>query len=201
MPVRARRRNLGVSYGPARTNGLVSVEYMFKGESAHAAGAPWRGRSALDAVELMDVGWNFRREHLRLAQRVALRHHQRRRPAQRRAAQCKRLVLLPRGRLRAHHEYVAHRRQHGQGRHADDRYHLYFAPAGQRLARLLQQTDRGSDVREHQEGRTAAVVGRRPDAGEGATDGAESSGAWSADKGPRVAAAAQYRRPAAGKRG
>src|SRR3984957_1973439 len=50
-------------------NGLVSVEYMFQGESAHAAAAPWRGRSALDAVELMDVGWNFRREHLRLAQR------------------------------------------------------------------------------------------------------------------------------------
>ena len=61
--------NLGVSYGPSSQNGLVSVEYMFKGESAHAAGAPWRGRIALDAVELMDVGWNFRREHLRLAQR------------------------------------------------------------------------------------------------------------------------------------
>jgi aminobenzoyl-glutamate utilization protein B len=61
--------NLGVSYGPTSSNGLVSVEYMFQGESAHAAGAPWRGRSALDAVELMDVGWNFRREHLRLAQR------------------------------------------------------------------------------------------------------------------------------------
>lgn len=61
--------NLGVSYGPTTSNGLVSIEYMFKGESAHAAGAPWRGRSALDAVELMDVGWNFRREHLRLAQR------------------------------------------------------------------------------------------------------------------------------------
>jgi aminobenzoyl-glutamate utilization protein B len=30
---------------------------------------PWRGRSALDAVELMDVGWNFRREHLRIQQR------------------------------------------------------------------------------------------------------------------------------------
>jgi aminobenzoyl-glutamate utilization protein B len=60
----------GVSSGPAMNqNGLVSVEYMFKGESAHAAAAPWRGRSALDAVELMDVGWNFRREHLRLAQR------------------------------------------------------------------------------------------------------------------------------------
>jgi aminobenzoyl-glutamate utilization protein B len=61
--------NMTVSYGQNQGNGLVSVEYMFKGESAHAAGAPWRGRSALDAVELFDVGWNFRREHLRLAQR------------------------------------------------------------------------------------------------------------------------------------
>jgi aminobenzoyl-glutamate utilization protein B len=61
--------NLGTSYGGYSTNGLVSVQYNFQGESAHAAGAPWRGRSALDAVELMDVGWNFRREHLRLQQR------------------------------------------------------------------------------------------------------------------------------------
>ena len=61
--------NMGVTIGPTTSNGLVSVEYNFKGESAHAAGAPWRGKSALDAVELMDVGWNFRREHLRLAQR------------------------------------------------------------------------------------------------------------------------------------
>src|SRR5437879_2748220 len=62
--------NLAVSSGPTTQNGLVSVEYMFKGESAHAAGAPWRGKSALDAVELMDIGYNFRREHLRLATRV-----------------------------------------------------------------------------------------------------------------------------------
>ncbi|HTK28542.1 MAG TPA: amidohydrolase [Vicinamibacterales bacterium] len=61
--------NMNVSWGDSSSNGLVSVEYSFKGESAHAAGAPWRGRSALDAVELMDVGWNFRREHLRLQQR------------------------------------------------------------------------------------------------------------------------------------
>jgi aminobenzoyl-glutamate utilization protein B len=60
----------GVSWGPAQSQtGLVSVEYLFQGEAAHGAGAPWRGRSALDAVELMDVGWNFRREHLRLTQR------------------------------------------------------------------------------------------------------------------------------------
>src|SRR3989475_10192809 len=57
------------AWGDDSGNGLVSVEYLFKGESAHAAGQPWRGRSALDAVELMDVAWNFRREHLRLAQR------------------------------------------------------------------------------------------------------------------------------------
>jgi aminobenzoyl-glutamate utilization protein B len=62
-------RELGVSWGAGGGTGLVSVLYSFLGESAHAAGAPWRGRSALDAVELMDVGWNFRREHLPLSSR------------------------------------------------------------------------------------------------------------------------------------
>src|SRR2546422_7765105 len=61
--------NLGVSWGAGFGTGLQSIEYTFKGESAHAAANPWRGRSALDAVELMDVAWNFRREHLRLQQR------------------------------------------------------------------------------------------------------------------------------------
>jgi aminobenzoyl-glutamate utilization protein B len=59
----------GVSWGDASGTGAVSVEYSFAGQSAHAGAAPWAGRSALDAVELMDVGWNFRREHLRLSQR------------------------------------------------------------------------------------------------------------------------------------
>jgi len=49
--------------------GLISVQYAFHGKAAHAATAPWDGRSALDAVELMDTAWNFRREHLRLPQR------------------------------------------------------------------------------------------------------------------------------------
>ena len=61
--------NLDVSWGLRSGTGLVSVQYSFKGETAHAAGSPWRGRSALDAVQLMDIGWNFRREHLRLSQR------------------------------------------------------------------------------------------------------------------------------------
>lgn len=57
------------SWGDGLGNGLVSVEYTFRGESAHGAGSPWDGRSALDAVELMNMGWNMRREHLRIQQR------------------------------------------------------------------------------------------------------------------------------------
>ncbi|MDF2157321.1 amidohydrolase [Algoriphagus sp. CAU 1675] len=56
--------NLGVSYGQASGTGLISVEYTFSGDAAHAAGAPWRGKSAADAVELMNIGWNYKREHL-----------------------------------------------------------------------------------------------------------------------------------------
>ena len=54
---------------PSGSSGMISVEYTFKGESAHAAAAPWRGRNALRAVQLMNIGWDFRREHLRPVQR------------------------------------------------------------------------------------------------------------------------------------
>ncbi len=56
--------NLGVSYGHAWGTGMISVEYTFEGESAHSAGAPWRARSAADAVELMNIGWQYAREHI-----------------------------------------------------------------------------------------------------------------------------------------
>jgi aminobenzoyl-glutamate utilization protein B len=61
--------NLAVSWGPGGQSALVSAEFKFRGSSAHAAGAPWRGQSALDAVMLMANGWEFRREHLPLQQR------------------------------------------------------------------------------------------------------------------------------------
>jgi aminobenzoyl-glutamate utilization protein B len=61
--------NFSVAWGDRDGTGLVSVEYSFKGQTAHSAGAPWRGRSALDAVELMNIGWNYRREHLPLEHR------------------------------------------------------------------------------------------------------------------------------------
>ena len=60
---------MGVSYGTSGLSALISARFNFAGSSAHAAAAPWAGRSALDAVELMDAGWNFRREHLPLTQR------------------------------------------------------------------------------------------------------------------------------------
>ncbi|MGB8952929.1 MAG: amidohydrolase [Candidatus Aminicenantales bacterium] len=46
------------------SNALNQVEVEFFGKTAHAAGDPWHGRSALDAVELTDVGLNYLREHL-----------------------------------------------------------------------------------------------------------------------------------------
>ncbi|MFN8356461.1 MAG: amidohydrolase [Spirosomataceae bacterium] len=60
---------LSVRWGDIGYNGLVSVRFNFEGEAAHAAGNPWRGKSALDAVELMNVGWNYKREHLQPTQR------------------------------------------------------------------------------------------------------------------------------------
>lgn len=43
---------------------LTSVEYHYSGTTAHAGVAPYLGRSALDAVELMNVGANYLREHV-----------------------------------------------------------------------------------------------------------------------------------------
>ncbi len=59
---------LSTSYG-AGGNGLISVEFSFEGEAAHAAAAPWKGKSALDAVELMNHAWNMHREHMEPEQR------------------------------------------------------------------------------------------------------------------------------------
>lgn len=53
---------------PALAN--VKVRYTFKGIAAHAGANPHQGRSALDAVELMNVGCNFLREHMPLTARV-----------------------------------------------------------------------------------------------------------------------------------
>lgn len=48
----------------ASTLANIQVTFKFKGRASHAAAAPHLGRSALDAVELTNVGCNYLREHI-----------------------------------------------------------------------------------------------------------------------------------------
>jgi len=49
---------------------MVSVKFRFEGLAAHASVSPFQGRSALDAVELMSVGVNYMREHVKEDTRI-----------------------------------------------------------------------------------------------------------------------------------
>jgi aminobenzoyl-glutamate utilization protein B len=46
------------------SNALNNVKFVFHGKTSHAGSTPWQGRSALDAVELMNAGVNYMREHV-----------------------------------------------------------------------------------------------------------------------------------------
>ncbi len=52
------------------SNSCIQTQYLFTGVAAHAAGDPERGRSALDAVELMNIGVQFLREHMSSRARI-----------------------------------------------------------------------------------------------------------------------------------
>jgi aminobenzoyl-glutamate utilization protein B len=52
------------------TKANVSVKFHFSGLPAHASTSPYLGRSALDAVELMDNGVNYMREHVKQDARI-----------------------------------------------------------------------------------------------------------------------------------
>jgi aminobenzoyl-glutamate utilization protein B len=64
--------DIAISWHPAdfaAVNEVMSmantrIDFTFTGRAAHAAAAPAQGRSALDAVELMNVGVNYMREHM-----------------------------------------------------------------------------------------------------------------------------------------
>lgn len=64
--------DLALSWHPMSANAAIekaflannSIKFRFHGISAHAAASPESGRSALDAVELMNVGANYLREHI-----------------------------------------------------------------------------------------------------------------------------------------
>ncbi len=53
-----------------RGSAMYSVIFTFEGTTAHSAGSPWSGRSALDAVEIMNVATNYLREHLNFTHRM-----------------------------------------------------------------------------------------------------------------------------------
>ena len=52
------------------SNACIQVQYLFHGVASHAAGAPEKGRSALDAVTLMNLGVEFLREHMDAKARI-----------------------------------------------------------------------------------------------------------------------------------
>nr|WP_321268636.1 amidohydrolase [uncultured Sulfurimonas sp.] len=54
----------------AKTIAMNNFEVIFRGKTAHGAGDPWNGRSALDAVELMNTGVNYMREHVKPTVRI-----------------------------------------------------------------------------------------------------------------------------------
>ena len=179
--------DLGVSWGDRDGTGLVSVEFTFSGETAHSAGAPWRGRSALDAVELMNIGWNYRREHLPLEHRshyVITNGGDQPNVVPRNASVW---YYFRADDVSADQGAVGDRRDHRQGRRDDDQHRAPAdACARHRVAAALQQGRRGSDVGQHREGRHARVERGRPDAGEGAAEGArqQSSRGWRSRSAP-----------------
>ncbi|WP_372621753.1 M20 family metallopeptidase [Falsiroseomonas sp.] len=64
--------DLAISWHPACFSGVnepsslanTRIDFSFTGRAAHAASSPHLGRSALDAIELMNVGVNYMREHM-----------------------------------------------------------------------------------------------------------------------------------------
>jgi aminobenzoyl-glutamate utilization protein B len=64
--------DIAISWHPASFSGVTEpvslantrIDFSFQGRAAHAASSPHLGRSALDAIELMNVGVNYMREHM-----------------------------------------------------------------------------------------------------------------------------------------
>ncbi|WP_340110069.1 M20 family metallopeptidase [Pikeienuella sp. HZG-20] len=70
--------DIAITWHPASFNAVddmrslanTRIDFTFTGKASHAAGAPELGRSALDSVELMNIGVNYLREHMPDAARV-----------------------------------------------------------------------------------------------------------------------------------
>jgi len=100
----------------------VSAKFTFHGLAAHASGSPDKGRSALDGVELMNVGANVYARTRQGFEPHPLRHHQRRRAAERRAGDGAGLVLRAGQRSRRCREELRLAARH-RGRRREDEPH------------------------------------------------------------------------------
>ena len=149
--------NLGTNWGDGGGNGMVSVEYRVHrlelARRRRAVGRQERARRRRADEHRLELQTRTPAHPAALA----LRHHQRRRSAERRPAERLCLVLLPRDRLRPHQGDVGARRHHGQGRGDDDRHDRRIARARLGLAAARQSPDRAGDARQHPAGRHAAV--------------------------------------------
>src|SRR5260370_21853569 len=56
--------NFAAGYG-VMNYAAISARFTFHGKTAHGAVNPWEGKDAVDAIELMDIGFDKLREHLR----------------------------------------------------------------------------------------------------------------------------------------
>ena len=148
--LRARRHQpRDVAGATARATGWCRSSTPSRARARTAAGAPWRGRSALDAVELMDIGWNFRREHLRIQQRshyVITNGGDQPNVVPRNASVWYYFRETTYPNIKRH---VGNRRQDGARRLDDDRHHGHVARARVGLADAHEQDGRRDDVREH----------------------------------------------------
>ncbi|SUI69481.1 Aminobenzoyl-glutamate utilization protein B [Serratia quinivorans] len=111
--------------GMFNTSTLANIQaaFQFKGIAAHAANSPHLGRSALDAVTLMNTGANFLREHIVQEARLhyAVTNTGGSSP-QCGASRCRGAVPDPRATARSGAGYLPTGDQHRQRRSADDRY-------------------------------------------------------------------------------
>ena len=177
----------GISWGDEPALSLISAIFKFKGQSAHAAAAPWRGRSALDAVMNMANAWEFHREHMEPEQRshyvitdggdqpnvvpstAAIWFYFRERDYDRVT------------KMFGDAKQIARR---GDGDIHGPRY-----GAGDRVgvATALQQADRGGDARERSARRHAGLGRERSGDGEGSAAHGELARQWAAYEGATTA--------------
>ena len=153
------RRRRGASGGG---NGLVSVEYTFEGETAHSAGAPWRGRSRARRGRADERRLELPPRAPAPVAALALRDHQRRRPAERRAAQRQRLVSTSARSTQPHIKElwdIGDKMAEGAALMTNTKWTSRIL--GTAYPQHMNKADRRDDVREHPDGR-ACRRGARP---------------------------------------